>query len=367
MVNPSLYNQQKFYNIMKTKLICLLIALSSATAMWADRFKFRGVYYETTSDSTVCVTYQKRVYFGTENNYNELTSVTIPSDVYSPLSKTYRVTSINEYTFDGCKGLTSITIPDGITYIGQDAFRGCTGLTSITMPNSVTSGAKDVLDDTQWYKNQPDGLVYINNVLYKYKGTMPNNTNVIVKEGTAAIYNYALSGCTGLSSISIPNSVTGIGEYVFSGCSGLSSIVVESGNTIYDSRNNCNAIIEKATNTLTIGCGTTIIPNSVTSIGYCAFSGCTSLTSITIPNSVTSIEMRAFSDCTHLASVTISDGVTSIGAYAFSGCKSLTSITLPNSVTNIDTYAFAGCTSLTSIAIPNKVTMINELLLSGKL
>lgn len=194
---------------------------------------------------------------------------------------------------------------------------------------------------------------------------MPDNTNVIVKEGTAAVYSYAFVDCTGLASISIPNSVTGIGEYVFSGCRGLTSIVVESGNTVYDSQNNCNAIIETATNTLTHGCSTTIIPNSVTCIGAYAFSNCTGLTSITIPNSVTSIDTYAFSDCTHLASVTISGGVTSIGAYAFSGCKSLTSITLPNSVTNIDTYAFSNCTGLTSIAIPNKVTSIKESTFEG--
>ena len=344
---------------MKTKLICLLIALSSATAMWAERIWFENLCYETTSDSTVCVTYQRRLYYGTENNYNKLTSVIIPSSIHdSGYKNTYRVTGIGEYTFDGCKGLTSIIIPDGITYIGQDAFRGCTGLTSITMPNSVTRVAKNVLDDTQWYKNQPDELVYINNILYKYKGTMPNNTNVIIKEGTAAICSYAFSDCTGLTSISIPNSVTGIGEHVFSGCSGLTSIVVESGNTIYDSRNNCNAIIETATNTLMHGCGTTIIPNSVTSIGYRAFFGCTGLTSITIPNSVTSIDTYAFSDCTHLTSVTIPNSVTSIGYCAFSGCTGLTSITLPNSVTSIGNFAFEGCCRLYSIDIPNSVTTI---------
>lgn len=345
---------------MKTKLICLLIALSSATAMWAERIWFGNLCYETTSDSTVCVTYQRLLYYGTENNYNKLTSVTIPSSIHDS-GKTYRVTGIGDYTFDGCKGLTSITIPDGITYIGQDAFRGCTGLTSITMPNSVTSVAKDVLDDTQWYKNQSDGLVYINNILYKYKGTMPNNTNVIIKEGTAAICSYAFSDYTGLTSISIPNSVTGIGEHVFSGCSGLTSIVVESGNTIYDSRNNCNAIIETATNTLMHGCGTTIIPNSVTSIGYRAFFGCTGLTSITIPNSVTSIDTYAFSDCTHLTSVTIPNSVTSIGSGAFQKCKGLTSVIIGNNnELKIESYAFVECENLTSVTCYANVPPIIE-------
>lgn len=331
---------------MKTKLICLLIALSSATAMGAERIMFNDLYYETTSDSTVCVTYQKQGYFG--NNYNKLTSVTIPSYVYY-YNKTYRVTGIGEYTFDGCEGLTSITIPDGITYIGQDAFRGCTGLTSITIPNSVTSVAEDMFDDTQWYKDQPDGMMYINNILYKYKGEMPRNTSITIKEGTISICGSAFSGCIGLTSITIPNSVTGIGTKVFSGCSGLTSIVVESGNAVYDSRNNCNAIIETATNTLTYGCSTTIIPNSVTCIGNSAFNGCTGLTSIIIPNNVTSIGGAAFEGCSRLASIDIPNSVTTIGWYAFENCRSLTSITIPHSVERVENYAFRGCTSLTSI------------------
>ena len=128
-----------------------------------------------------------------------------------------------------------------------------------------------------------------------------------------------------LTSITIPNSVTGIGDYTFSGCSSLTSIT---------------------------------IPNSVTSIGYKAFDGCSSLTSVTIPNSITSIGDYTFSGCSSLTSVTIPNSITSIGDYTFSGCSSLTSITIPNSVTSIGRYAFYGCSSLTSITIPNSVTSI---------
>ena len=175
-----------------------------------------------------------------------------------------------------------------------------------------------------------------------------------------SIGDYAFRYCSSLTSVTIPNSVTSIGELAFVGCSSLTSVVVESGNTKYDSRNNCNAIIETATNTLIAGCQNTIIPNSVTSIGDYAFHGCDSLKSITIPNSVTSIGDNAFEYCSSLTSVTIGNSVTSIGYDAFSGCNSLTSVTIPNSVTSIGGYAFFGCDSLTSVTIGNSVTSIGN-------
>ena len=134
--------------------------------------------------------------------------------------------------------------------------------------------------------------------------------------------------------------------------------MVESGNPKYDSRDNCNAIIETDSNTLFFGCKNTIIPNSVTSIGYEAFYGCTGLTSIVIPNSVTEISYNAFRGCSGLTSIVISNSVTSIGYQAFALCTGLTSIVIPNSVTEIGETAFAGCSGLTSIVIPNSVTSI---------
>ena len=182
--------------------------------------------------------------------------------------------------------------------------------------------------------------------------TIPNNVT--------SIGNGAFEGCSGLTSINIPNSVTSIGNGAFRDCSGLTSFVVESGNTKYNSRNNCNAIIETATNTLIAGCKNTVIPNSVTSIDYSAFEGCSSLISIEIPNSITSIRGSAFYGCSGLTSVTIPNSVTSIGRMAFYNCSGLTSVTIGNSVTSIEEYAFSHCSGLISITIPNSVTSIGD-------
>ena len=198
------------------------------------------------------------------------------------------VTSIGEDAFCGCRGLTSITILEGVTSIGYSAFSGCSGLTSIT----VEAG----------------------NMVYDSR----DNCNAIIEKET----NMLISGC---ENTKISASVTGIGDSAFSGCSGLTSITVEAGNMAYDSRDNCNAIIEKGTNTLIKGCNNTKIPVSVTGIGDDAFSYCNGLTSIEIPEGVTSIGSYTFSDSS-LTSITIPASVESIGYSSFSDCRGLKDI-----------------------------------------
>ena len=198
---------------------------------------------------------------------------------------------------------------------------------------------------------------------YSYKGAVviPETISVDGKAYTVtSLGENCFSGCWGLTSITIPNSVTRIGEYCFSSCGGLESIVVESGNTVYDSRENCNAIIETATNTMLSGCRNTTIPNSVTSLGDGCFSGCSGLTSITIPSSVTSLGVCCFSGCSRLTSITIPNSVTSLGEYCFGECSRLTSITIPNSVTRLGNQCFYECSGLTSITIPNSVTSLGN-------
>ena len=180
-------------------------------------------------------------------------------------------------------------------------------------------------------------------------------TSVTIPNSVTSIGEYAFYGCTGLTSIMIPNSVTSLGNSVFSGCTRLTSVTIPNSVTIIGtySFSGCEKL------------KSITIPNSVTSIGGSAFASCSCLTSITIPNSVMSIESRAFSGCSSLSSVTIGNNVTSIGNYAFQGCSSLSSVTIGNSVTSIGSYAFQGCSSLSSVTIPNSVTYIYQNAFSG--
>ena len=302
---------------------------------------------------------------------SKITSVTIPNSV----------TSIGNYAFYNCSGLSSVTIPNSVTSIGYGAFANCSGLTSVTIPNSVTSisefafggcsGLTSVTVDknngTYDSRDNCNAIIHTstNKLIVGCNNTIiPNSvtsigdnaflvcsglTSVTIPNSVTSIGKYAFYNCSGLTSVTIPNSVTSIGYGAFGGCSGLTSVTVDKNNGTYDSRDNCNAIIETSTNKLIVGCKNTTIPNSVTSIGDRAFEGCSGLTSVTIGNSVTSIGKYAFAGCWGLTSVTIGNSVTSIGDYAFTDCSGLTSVTIGNSVTSIGYDAFRGCSGLTKL------------------
>lgn len=302
-----------------------------------------------------------------------------------------------------------------MTTIGERAFMDCCELTTIDIPNSVTYIGFCAFEGTAWLNNQQDGLVYVGKVVYRYKGEMPDNTNISIEDGTLGIAEYAFSGaleyvssggshlssitipnsvtsigigafshCSSLTSIDIPNNITSIGNYFFFGCSGLStidipnsvtsigqgafedcsgltsviipksvtsivpsafsgcialnSIKVEKDNPQYDSRDNCNAIIETSSNTMIVGCKDTTFPSSVTSIGSGAFQRHSEITTISIPNNVTSIGPGAFQYCSGLTSIDIPNSVTSIGGSAFEYCSGLKSIDIPNNLSSIGIY-----------------------------
>ena len=382
--------------------------MSSGRTLYLDGNKVEGeiiIPDGTTSISLYAFAYQTGI-----------TTVTIPDSV----------TSIGSYAFEYCTGLTSVTIGNGVTSIGGSAFYNCSGLTSVTIGNGVTSigerafsgcyklvevynksslgitagdsengyvayYAKNVYTEEggSWFTDTADGFLFFydgtDGYLMGYHGEetavmLPDGftaydgtkvaeyaiydyafeyctglTSVTIGNSVTSIGGFAFSGCSGLTSITIPDSVTSIGSYafycctgltsvtignsatsigigVFAGCSGLTSIVVEEGNPVYHSDGNC--LIETASKTLVVGCKTSVIPDdgSVTSIGDYAFSYCTSLTSITIPDSVTSIGEGAFLFCTGLTSITIPDSVTSIGYAAFGNCTGLTSVTFEGTV-----------------------------------
>ena len=275
-------------------MLVVLMLMTTSSAMAQDP-KFEvidGFRYLLDSDTKTATLVPK-----TDGKYSG--DIIIPEKVKGNDGVEYVVTSLGESCFEGCSGLTSITIPSSVTSLGAWCFSFCSGLTSITIPSSVISLGEGCFSFCS-------GLTSI---------TIPSSVTSLGKS--------CFEGCRSLTSITIPSSVTSLGESCFYGCSGLTSIT---------------------------------IPSSVTSLDNSCFSGCSVLTSITIPSSVTSLGWCCFDGCRGLTSITIPSSVTSLGDYCFRSCSGLTSIIIPSSVTYLGNYCFRSCSGLTSITIPSSVT-----------
>ncbi len=338
-----------------------------------------GIYYNFSGDEAIVTYYM----YGTQNQNAYTGNVIIPETVTYG-SKNYSVTKIDNSAFSGCTSLSSITIGNKVTSIGGTAFSNCTSLTSINIPSTVTSIGYYSFQNCESLKSLilPNGIATIESGTFSGCNNLesieiPNSVtkiednaftncsslaSVSIGNSVESIGN-SFSGCTSLTSVHIPASVTKINVEAFR-CPHLSTITVDSNNKIYDSRDNCNAIIETATNTLFFGIKTSHIPSSVTSIGYYAFKNLRGLVTIDIPSSVTTISGEAFYFCYDLTSICFPSSVTSIGYEAFRGCGNLTSVSLPSNLTKLGDKVFSGC-PISSIIIPKDMISINSSAFQG--
>ncbi|MBQ9205557.1 MAG: leucine-rich repeat protein [Treponema sp.] len=349
-----------------------VVISDTVTSIGTDAFSgcsgITSVHYEGTLEQWLSITFSSATSNPCCNGADlYINGTKITGDFVIPNT----VESIGNYAFSGCKGITSITIPDTVTNIGNGTFTGCSDLTTITIPfigeSATATGANALFGFIFGNSSYADGIkakqYYSSSSSIDYY--IPSSLRSVIVTSSQPVPYGAFSGCSGLTNITIPNSVTSIGSSAFSGCSGLTNITIPDSVTSFESSvfSGCSGLtsitipdgVTSIGSSVFSGCSglTSItIPDGVTSIGSSVFNGCSGLTSIAIPDSVTNIESSVFSGCNGLASITIPDGVTSIGSRAFSKCSGLTSITIPDSVTNIGEEVFYGCTGLTSVTIP---------------
>lgn len=335
-----------------TCLIMILSALSGSLLTVSANsptrtYEICGDYaYTLLSDKTVRI----EGYNGTEK------IIEVPTSLDG-----HKVTSLGRFAFYGCETLESITIHHSITSIDDSSFDKCYELSEIKIDsdnkvydsrencnaiiesktNKLISGCKDTVI--------PNSVTSIGSGAFT--GCV-GLTSITIPKGTTSIGGAAFHWCENLTSVTISDTVTNIEDSIFAECVNLSEIKVDSNNRVYDSRENCNAIIKTETDTLLFGCMNTVIPDDVTSIAEDAFYCCEKLTSITIPDSVHSIGESAFSGCTSLESIAFPDSrAFDIGDYAFHNCDAITSVTIPENVKDIGYNIFSNCDNLSKIKV----------------
>lgn len=372
------------------RTLFLILGVISALSLFGYDFEVNGIYYSKVYGNQDNVYVTSRDYEG--NSYSG--DVVIPGNV-SYEGNNYTVTEIGYSAFANCYELSGISIPNTVVKIGEQAFSSCTGLTSVDIPNSVTT-----IEQAAFMYCTGLTSIAISDSISRIGAQAFSGcsglTQIEIPRSVTCVAGCAFEACTGLKSLFIPNTLISIENGAFSRCSGLETIVVEEGNPVYDSRDNCNAIIETLCNEIVTGCNNTIIPNTIDSIGPMAFYECMSLNQISIPSRICSIESGAFWGCEGLNAVHINDleawlnilfadessnplfyahhlflngqevnnliipnSINAINQYVFSGFSALTEITIPNVVINIGEGSFSHCTGITGVEIPNSVRSID--------
>ena len=358
---------------MKTKIKCLtsvfltitmllsiiVVAPITVNASEDDELTYGDFQYKIEDDNSCTIT-----------DYDGMaSSLSIPSAING-----HTVKQIDTGALSDNRIITSVTIPNGVTTIGFSAFNGCIKLEKIKFSSNLDTVCENAFNNTKWFNNQSNGLVYVGKVAYKYKGDMPRNTKITVKSDTVSISESAFKDCANLTAILIPSSVKHIDKYAFYNCQGLTKL-------------NFNDGIERIENEAFGSCEKLTSVNfseTLKSIGAFAFVECKKLSEITIPQSVTSVGEYAFSGCENLASVTVSDDLPYVGGRAFEKTKWLnsqpdgvvyigkstygykgdmpknTELSLKSGITNISGYAFYEEKNLTSVKIPETVNRIGN-------
>lgn len=322
-------------------VLSLIIGVLMLTPFSSNAATYMNYTYNVLPDNTAQIT-------GYRGN---ATRLSIPSVIDG-----YKVSGIGNNALYDYEGIKEIVLPNGIKSIGDKAFSGCTNLKNITIPDSVIRIGDGAFERTPWYNSKPSGVVYVNNVLYKYKGEIPLGTTITVDSATVSISKNAFNNNYGLADIVIPDSVEYIGLNAFYGTDWFENHpkgLVYAGNILY-------AYIGAmpADSKITIKDGTVAIVDR-------AFENYSKLAQISIPATVKSIGDEAFRSCTGLTSVTLPDSVEVIGDEAFYGCKNVTKVSLSSSLRHIGEYAFSACFSLTEIKIPENVVSLGVAAFSG--
>ena len=358
---------------MKTKIKCLtsvfltitmllsiiVVAPITVNASEDDELTYGDFQYKIEDDNSCTIT-----------DYDGMaSSLSIPSAINGHTVKQIDTGALSDNGI-----ITSVTIPNGVTTIGFSAFNGCIKLERIKFSSNLDTVCENAFNNTKWFNNQPNGLVYVGKVAYKYKGDMPRNTKITVKSDTVSISESAFKDCANLTAILIPSSVKHIDKYAFYNCQGLTKLNFNDG--IERIENDAFGSCEKLTSVN--------FSETLKSIGAFAFVECKKLSEITIPQSVTSVGEYAFSGCENLASVTVSDDLPYVGGRAFEKTKWLnsqpdgvvyigksaygykgdmpknTELSLKSGITNISGYAFYEEKNLTSVKIPETVSRIGN-------